>query len=166
MKHTQLPLTWRGIQQQKIQGHFCANQSWPKYNSHTLIKLALDTTLLSEVSLNFLSTGWHTFGLDSAYIFFSVASRNFLRELHLFTLQDKNQDEEQPPCNSLCSSQWSIVGALHIPNFPPLEGYTLIHGCFLLLQDNLLWKKEKHSLCIPKTMASEFFIKYWFVCCL
>lgn len=38
----------------------------------------------------------------------------------------------------------SIPQALHIPNFPPLEGYALIHGGFLLLQDNLLWKKEKH----------------------
>lgn len=72
--------------------------------THPWVPDTQDATLLTEVALNFLSTEWHTSGLDSAFVFFSITSR-ILWQFHL-AFQDKDRDAEQPFQDSRGSSQF------------------------------------------------------------
>lgn len=120
MKYRQLPLIRRGIQHlKKRRGHFCATEPWPVNEYPQAVPAAVrrrqelhpDRTgprcyFVTKVALKVLRIGWHTFGLDSAFIFFSTASRNSLTELHLLAVQGKDRDAEQPSQESRCSSHF------------------------------------------------------------
>lgn len=143
MKHMQLPLFSKGIQHlKKRRGHFCATESWlvsaVVWRRRKLYaqKLAQDATLLKEVALSFPSTGWCTLALDLVFILFSTAPRNSLTELISFARQGQRCRATTPGQQVLQSFPQTV----HVPKFPPSGGYALIHGCLLLLQDNILWK--------------------------
>lgn len=151
-KRRQLPLIRRGIQHlKKRRGHFCATEPWPVDEYPQAVPAAVrkrqelhpDRTgprccFVNRGSLK-RPEHWMTHICIGLCIYFlQYCIKKFSDRAPFVSFARQGQG-----CRATIPGEQvlqSFPQTLHVPNFPPLGGYALIHGCFLLLQDNLLWK--------------------------